>query len=110
MVQLVIRVNEFSEKTDYGFQGWLDRGREWWKTRPGRAIEADRLVVIDASLKVMAVGKIHGVRKDIEQGSGRISVEVIPDPENEWIGKTIERGTSRNPIAYMKNIVVIPQE
>lgn len=109
MEQLVIRVNESDDSSEYEFSDWLERGRQWWKAKPGRAIEADQLVVVNAAHKVVAVGKIYGVRKDIEQGSGRISIEVIPNTSSEWLGETIERGTSRNPVAYMDNIIVMPQ-
>lgn len=109
MEQLVIRVNLDGTREDLSFQEWLDRGRAWWKTKPGRAVEADQLIVLDSNHTVKAVGKICGVRKDLEQGSGRVSIEVIPTPGSEWIGQTIERGNSRNPVAYMEKLIVIAQ-
>lgn len=103
---IVIRVNA----TDFGltlpFEDWLERGRRWWRTRADRALNANRLVVLDATNRVRAVGTVIGVLKDIEDGSGRISIEVLPDQESELIGKIIHRNDSRNPVSYVTEITV----
>ncbi|MGO2520129.1 MAG: hypothetical protein ACTH8F_08405 [Microbacterium sp.] len=106
----VIRVNA----TDFGFtlsfEDWLERGRRWWKTRADRALNADRLIVLDATNRVRAAGTIYGVLKDIEGGSGRVSFEVVPDKESELIGQLIARNDSRNPVSYVTSITVVPDE
>lgn len=103
---IVIRVNA----TDFGytlpFEDWLERGRRWWKTRPDRALNADRLVVLDAQNRVRAVGTVSGVLKDIEGRSGRVSIEVIPEETSDLIGKVIHRNDSRNPVSYVTTITL----
>ncbi|AZT92764.1 hypothetical protein CXR27_05935 [Brevibacterium aurantiacum] len=106
---IVIRVNA----TDFGipmsFDQWLNRGRRWWKTRADRALNADRLFVIDATNRVRAVGLVDGVLKDREDGSDRVSIEVTSEEDSELIGKIIRRNDSRNPISYVTTIEVVDQ-
>lgn len=102
METVVTRVNENDDAMD--FSDWLERGRSWWKARAGRIIECNYLLVIDANNVVRAAGRIAGVLKDLEGGSGRVSIEVLPDPENEWIGTKIWRPESRNPVVYLDKI------
>ena len=89
------------------FTDWLDRGRAWWKAKPSRVIEAESLVVVDATNTVRAVGRIAGVMKDLEGATGRVSIEVLPTPDSDLIGKTIARSESRNPVGYVTEIEVI---
>lgn len=105
MEQLVIKVNADHKKEPGTHQEWLERGRRWWKTKPSRAIEAEHLIVVDAHSYVVAVGRITGVMKDMEGRSGRVSIEVIPDPESRWRGGQIDRGDSRNPVSYMTEVL-----
>lgn len=86
------------------FEGWLEKGRMEWKARPDRVINCNMLYVIDMINTVRAAGQVEGVRKDLDQGSGRIAILVRPQPDNEWIGKTIVRSTSRNPVTYVSEI------
>lgn len=102
MEKVLARVNDAD--TTLTFDQWLDRGRRWWKARAARVIECDLLFVLNAENKVMAVGRIEGVMKDLDSGSGRISIEVRAEEDNEWLGKTIERYTSRNPVVYVSEI------
>ncbi|WP_240520375.1 hypothetical protein [Brevibacterium aurantiacum] len=91
------------------FDQWLNRGRRWWKTRADRALNADRLFVIDATNRVRAVGLVDGVLKDREDGSDRVSIEVTSEEDSELIGKIIRRNDSRNPISYVTTIEVVDQ-
>lgn len=103
---IIIRVNEDAETSAMTFDEWLERGRQWWKTRADRALNADRLIVVDYDNTITAVGDVSGVQKDIETGSGRVSIIVVPDPDSELIGKTVDRGSSRNPVAYVQDVFV----
>ncbi len=102
MEKVITRVND--ENGTLTFMEWLDRGRQWWKARAARIIDCDLLIVLNAENVVMAVGQIEGVMKDLDSGSGRVSIVVRPLPDNEWIGKKIERYASRNPVVYMAEI------
>lgn len=86
------------------FEGWLDKGRKYWKARPERVIGCNMLYVVDMSNTVRAAGQVEGLLKDLDQGSGRVEILVRPQPDNEWIGRTIVRSTSRNPVTYMSEI------
>lgn len=102
MEKVITRVNNADDSWTFG--QWLDRGRQWWKARAARIIECDLLLVLNAENVVMAVGQVAGVMKDLDSGSGRVSIEVRPLPKNEWIGRKVERYTSRNPVVYMSEI------
>lgn len=102
MENVIARVNEVNPV--WSFEQWLDQGRQWWKARAARIIECNLLFVLNAENVVMAVGQIEGVMKDLDSGSGRVSIEVRPLEDNEWLGRKIERYTSRNPVVYMSEI------
>lgn len=102
MEKVLTRVNDADPECT--FDEWLDRGRQWWKARAARIIECDLLLVLDSTNVVRAVGQVKGVMKDLDSGSGRVSIEVRPLPESEWIGKKIERYSSRNPVVYVPEI------
>ncbi|WP_336657533.1 MULTISPECIES: hypothetical protein [unclassified Leucobacter] len=101
METVVTRVNSSEEMA---FDEWLERGRQWWKASAARIIECDYLLVIDAGNIVRAAGRIRGVERDIEGGTGRTGIMVIPEPANEWLGLQIMRPGSRNPVVYIKEI------
>ncbi len=100
--KIITRVNE--EDPEWTFEQWLDRGRQWWKASAARIIECDLLLVLNSANVVMAVGQVEGVKKDLDSGSGRVSIEVRPLRDSDWIGKEIERYASRNPAVYMSEI------
>lgn len=102
MEKVITRVNDADTKWD--FDEWLERGRQWWKASAARIIECDQLFVIDAQNIVRAVGQIEGLMKDLDSGSGRVSIQVRPIRNNEWIGKRIRRYSSRNPVVYLTEI------
>ena len=72
---VVIRVNEddppWKEKNE---EAWLERGRKWWKASAARIIDCAELLVLDKNDTVKAVTRVAGVEKDLDEGSGRISI------------------------------------
>ena len=93
---VVIRVNEVNA------DDWLERGRKWWKASAA-------LLVLDKNDTVKAVTRVAGVEKDLDEGSGRISIipSDLPAKHEELIGKKIRRPNSRNPVVYLRDIEVI---
>ena len=65
---VVIRVNEVDE------DDWLERGRKWWKASAARIIDCAELLVLDKDDYVRAAARVAGVEKDLDEGSGRISI------------------------------------
>ena len=56
----------------------------------------------------MAVARVAGVEKDLDEGSGRVSIIYRELPAtHELIGKKIRRPKSRNPVVYLRTIEVI---
>lgn len=106
---IVIRVNA----TDFGipmsFDQWLNRGRRWWKTRADRALNVNRLIVLDATNRVRAVGIVAGVLKDREDDTDRVSIEFTPEEDSALVGKIIKRIDSRNPVFHVTTIGVVDQ-
>ena len=100
---VVIRVNEVDE------DDWLERGRKWWKASAARIIDCTELLVLDKEDKARAAARIAGVEKDLDEGSGRISIipSKLPAKHEELIGKKIRRPESRNPVVYLRTIEVI---
>lgn len=99
---VVIRVNEVDE------DDWLERGRKWWKASAARIIDCTELLVLDKHDYVRAAARIAGVEKDLDEGSGRISIIYREfTTKHELIGKKIRRPESRNPVVYLRNIEVI---
>ena len=85
---------------NWTFDQWLEHGRQWWKANAARIIACDQLLVIDHTHTVKAAAQIEGVLKDLDTGSGRISITTRPQPNHPLIGTQIQRPTSRNPITY----------
>ncbi|WP_067783037.1 hypothetical protein [Actinomyces vulturis] len=102
---VITRVND--AQTDWGFDEWLERGRQWWKASAARIVDCTKLIVLDSENRVMAVARIAGVEKDLDEGSGRVSILVRPLKDDELIGKVIRRYESRNPVVYMTEIEVL---
>ena len=99
---VVIRVNEVNA------DDWLERGRKWWKASAARIIDCSELLVLNKDDEVMAVTRVAGVEKDLDEGRGRISIIYREfTTEHELIGKTIRRPGSRNPVVYLRDIEVI---
>ena len=98
---VVIRVNEVDE------DDWLERGRKWWKASAARIIDCAELLVLDKDNYVRAAARVAGVEKDLDEGSGRISIIARDISDHELLGKKIRRPGSRNPVVYLRDIEVI---
>ena len=73
-----------------------------------RIIDCTELLVLDKEDKVRAAARIAGVEKDLDEGSGRVSIIYRKLPAtHELIGKKIRRPKSRNPVVYLRTIEVI---
>ena len=68
----------------------------WWKLEPGRAVRCDigiiKGIVKRDDMRMWFLGDLAGERYD------------------PWIGKTLERNDSKNPIAYFDERAIIPPE
>lgn len=107
---IVIRVNVDStsdEGMKMSIADWFDRGLSWWRTRATRVIECDLVVIVDCYNVVVGVGRVSGVQKDIDGGSGRISISALPQPESHLLGKTIRVNGSRNPISFVTSLEIV---
>lgn len=104
---VVIRVNEVNDpswKQEY----WLKRGHQWWKASAARIIDCAELLVLDKDDYVRAAARVAGVEKDLDEGSGRISIIYREfTTKHELIDKKIRRPNSRNPVVYLRDIEVI---
>ena len=98
---VVIRVNEVDE------DDWLERGRKWWTASAARIIDCAELLVLDKDDYVRAAARVAGVEKDLDEGSGRISIIARDISDHELLGKKIRRPGSRNPVVYLRDIEVI---
>lgn len=106
---VVIRVNEDDPPWKENEEAWLERGRKWWKASAARIIDCSELLVLNKDDEVMAVTRVAGVEKDLDEGTGRISIipSKLPAKHEELIGKKIRRPKSRNPVVYLRTIEVI---
>ena len=106
---VVIRVNEVNPSRKDDEEYWLERGHQWWKASAARIIDCAELLVLDKHDYVRAAARVAGVEKDLDEGSGRISIipSKLPAKHEELIGKKIRRPESRNPVVYLRTIEVI---
>ena len=106
---VVIRVNEDDPPWKENEEAWLERGRKWWKASAARIIDCSELLVLNKDDEVMAVTRVAGVEKDLDEGTGRISIipSKLPAKHEELTGKKIRRPKSRNPVVYLRDIEVI---
>lgn len=106
MEYVLTRVNR--DNTDYWTHDmWLDRGRERWNANGGRIFNCPLLFVLDKTNTVRAAGQIEGVTKNLDGGNGRVSIIARPLPDNEWIGKRVDRPGSRNPVVYVRGLTEV---
>ena len=65
--------------------------------------------MLDKNDTVKAVTRVAGVEKDLDEGTGRISIipSDLPAKHEELIDKKIRRPGSRNPVVYLRDIEVI---
>lgn len=102
---VVIRVNEVNPS--WKEKDWLDRGCKWWKASAARIIDCAELLVLDKTDTVRAAARVAGVEKDLDEGSGRISITPRKIEHHELLKKKIRRPNSRNPVVYLRDIEVI---
>lgn len=103
---VVIRVNEVNPS--WKQKDWLERGHQWWKASAARIIDCAELLVLDKDDYVRAAARVAGVEKDLDEGSGRISIIYSEfTSKHELIDKKIRRPGSRNPVVYLRDIEVI---
>ena len=71
-----------------------------------RIIDCAELLVLDKDDTVRAATRVAGVKKDLDEGSGRISIipSELPAKHEELIGKTIRRPKSRNRLFAFKGV------
>ena len=105
---VVIRVNEVNPSRKDDEEYWLERGHQWWKASAARIIDCAELLVLDKTDTVRAAARVAGVEKDLDEGSGRISIIYSEfTTKHELIDKKIRRPGSRNPVVYLRDIEVI---
>lgn len=105
------------KETDGPTVGWIEgmstadaweHGRSWWRMNPGRAIECELMLILDPDYTVIAVGTIDGLMKGenySEFKRAEIVGEVIDD--HEYMGCTVNRTGSQNPISYVTDRDII---
>ena len=77
-------------KMEGNFEEIWRSGNSWWRLEPGRAVRCDIGIIKRDDMRMGFIGKpIHG------------------DYDN-WIGKTLERNDSKNPIAYFDERAILP--
>ena len=75
---------------------WLERGCKWWEASAARIIDCAELLVLDKTDTVRAAARVAGVEKDLDEGSGRISITPRKIEHHELLKKKIRRPNSRN--------------
>jgi len=63
--------------------------------------------VLDKDNTVRAAARVAGVEKDLDEGSGRISIIPHKIEDHELIGKKIRHPESRNPVVHLRDIEVM---
>ncbi|RGW09959.1 protein-(glutamine-N5) methyltransferase [Bifidobacterium pseudolongum] len=81
----------------------------WWKLEPGRAVRCDIGIVLNPDNIVVCVAKIKGIVKRDDMRM-RFLGELAGEYYHPWIGKTLERNDSKNPIAYFDERAIIAPE
>lgn len=81
----------------------------WWKLEPGRAVRCDIGIVLNPDNVVVCVAEIKGIvkREDMRM---RFLGELAGERYRPWLGKTLERNDSKNPIAYFDERAIIAPE
>lgn len=81
----------------------------WWKLEPGRAVRCDIGIVLNPDNVVVCVAKIKGIvkREDMRM---RFLGELAGERYRPWLGQTLERNDSKNPIAYFDEREIITPE
>ena len=88
-------------------RGNLALRHSWWRLEPGRAVRCDLGIILTPDNVVACVAKINGIIKRDDMRMGFIGKPIHGDYDN-WIGKTLERNDSKNPIAYFDERAILP--
>lgn len=105
---LTIRLGQRKNASDEG--GWVagmnegeswEAGRKWWVLKASRAIECQTVLILNPACEVIAEGEVLGLRKEASD-SDRFEILGNLKPKGAYLGKIAPRGTSQNPIAYLK--------
>lgn len=81
----------------------------WWKLEPGRAVRCDIGIILNPDNVVVCVAKIKGIVKRDDMRMWFLG-DLAGGRYDAWIGKTLERNDSKNPIAYFDERAIIPPE
>lgn len=79
-----------------------EAGSKWWVFKAGRAIECSTVLILSPDCKVIAEAEILGLRKDTVDRKRLEILGELKTNDYEFLGQTIPRGTSQNPVAYIK--------
>ncbi|WEV64626.1 protein-(glutamine-N5) methyltransferase [Bifidobacterium sp. ESL0732] len=114
-----VRHEELPEGGYREFIGWQEgmspeevwhAGNSWWKLEPGRAVRCDLAVILNPDNVVVCVAKIRGLIKREDMRMGFIG-EPVERQYDAWLGKTLKRNDSKNPIAYFdERDILAPDE
>ena len=63
--------------------------------------------MLDKDNTVRAAARVAGVEKDLDEGSGRISIIPHKIEDHELIGKKLRHPESRNPVVHLRDIEVL---
>lgn len=94
-------------KMEGNFEEIWRSGNSWWRLEPGRAVRCDIGIILTPDNVVACVAKISGIIKRDDMRMGFIGKPIHGDYDN-WIGKTLERNDSKNPIAYFDERAILP--
>lgn len=94
-------------KMEGNFEEIWRSGNSWWRLEPGRAVRCDIGIILTPDNVVACVAKINGIIKRDDMRMGFIGKPIHGDYDN-WIGKTLERNDSKNPIAYFDERAILP--
>lgn len=106
---LTIRLGHKKDSQERG--GWIngmtaneawEAGRKYWVFKASRAIDCPTALILSPACEVIAEAEILGLRKEAAD-SDRFEVLGNLKPTGEYLGKIAPRGTSQNPIAYLKS-------
>ena len=79
-------------------EAW-EAGHRDWVLKSERAFACDQVLVLAPDHTIIAVSHMEGLRK---VDGGRFAIIGKPEPHHEWLGRTVQRSYSQNPVAYIK--------
>lgn len=106
---LTIRLGH--RKGDGDHAGWVEgmteqdawkAGKAWWVLKASRAIDCQVALILNPSCEVVAEAEILGIRKETPTSERFEVFGELRESDHQYLGATADRGTSQNPIAYLK--------